>query len=342
MGLGCIPPLSHTVAPCSQFHLLYSSVKQVTENSAPAEATETKVLWMFAPALVVEIAWLVYMVHFGSFGLFNGFVDGNPRWYMSVTMLFGSILAGATSEGGGAVAFPVMTLAFGIAATTARDFSLMIQSVGMSCATFNIVRMRVLVEWRAIRLASLGGAVGVVVGLEFIELSAPYAKLYFVTIWSSFALALYALNTDGNRKVYPLLDLPGTPAVYRGDDRVMNWKGAVLVATGVVGGIFTSVAGSGIDICSFCVLTLLFRLSEKTATPTSVILMSINTVVGFAWRELRGGVDKDAWGFFFVCVPIVCVGAPIGSLISSYAHRLTLASTVYVLSAVQVQCGRLN
>ena len=35
-----------------------------------------------------------------------------------------------TSEGGGAVAFPVMTLALGIKPSVARDFSLMIQSCG--------------------------------------------------------------------------------------------------------------------------------------------------------------------------------------------------------------------
>ena len=35
-----------------------------------------------------------------------------------------------TSEGGGAVAFPVMTLALGIPPAVARDFSLMIQSCG--------------------------------------------------------------------------------------------------------------------------------------------------------------------------------------------------------------------
>ena len=35
-----------------------------------------------------------------------------------------------TSEGGGAVAFPVMTLALSITPAVARDFSLMIQSCG--------------------------------------------------------------------------------------------------------------------------------------------------------------------------------------------------------------------
>ena len=59
---------------------------------------------------------------------------------------------------------------------------------------------------------------------------------------------------------------------------------SVLVIAGIFGGIFTSVSGSGLDICSFSILTLLFRVTEKTATPTSVILMAGNTVVGFFWR----------------------------------------------------------
>lgn len=42
------------------------------------------------------------------------------------------VIAGMTSEGGGAVAFPVMTLALGLTPAVARDFSLMIQSCGAS------------------------------------------------------------------------------------------------------------------------------------------------------------------------------------------------------------------
>jgi hypothetical protein len=45
-------------------------------------------------------------------------------------MIFGATIGGMTSEGGGAVAFPVMTLALGIKPSVARDFSLMIQSCG--------------------------------------------------------------------------------------------------------------------------------------------------------------------------------------------------------------------
>ena len=52
------------------------------------------------------------------------------RYYLSITMIFGAMIGGATSEGGGAVAFPVMTLALGIPPAIARDFSMMCQSCG--------------------------------------------------------------------------------------------------------------------------------------------------------------------------------------------------------------------
>ena len=68
-------------------------------------------------------------------------------------------------------------------------------------------------------------------------------------------------------------------------------------------------SSSGIDICTFSILTLLFRVSEKVATPTSVVLMAINTLVGFMYRQLAmGGVEREAIRFFTVCVPVVVIG----------------------------------
>ena len=58
------------------------------------------------------------------------------------------------------------------------------------------------------------------------------------------------------------------------------WQAAILILTGFLGGIFSAITGSGVDICSFSILSLLFRVSEKVSTPTSVVLMAINTCVG--------------------------------------------------------------
>jgi len=53
-----------------------------------------------------------------------------------------------------------MTLLFKIKPHIARDFSLMIQSVGMMAASFTIFCLRIPVEWRAIFYAGFGGLVG--------------------------------------------------------------------------------------------------------------------------------------------------------------------------------------
>jgi len=49
---------------------------------------------------------------------------------MPLVMIIGGFLGGATSEGGGAVAFPVMTLALNLEPEVARDFLFVTQSAG--------------------------------------------------------------------------------------------------------------------------------------------------------------------------------------------------------------------
>lgn len=162
-------------------------------------------------------------------------------------------------------------------------------------------------------------------GLHVIDpaLTPPYKKMAFVCIWFTFAFALFLLNRYRKR------------TTYRRIPDLKPWKVFVLIVTGFTGGIFSSFAGSGLDICSFSVLTLLFRVSEKTSTPTSVILMAGNTLVGFYWRQIMiRGVSTEAWEFVGVCVPIVVFGAPFGSVIGTHFHRLVLAALIYIIDTV--------
>ena len=46
------------------------------------------------------------------------------NWPVALTMVFGSFIAGATSEGGGAIAFPVFTKVLHVSPTDAKVFSL--------------------------------------------------------------------------------------------------------------------------------------------------------------------------------------------------------------------------
>jgi len=276
------------------------------------------------PAIFFHVCWWSYMIKHELFHLFE------DKYYMTITMIFGSMIAGATSEGGASVAFPVMTLAFDIKPAVARDFSFMIQSCGMTAAMFTIFYMGVMIEKRSFTYCSLGGLVGMIVGLEEIapRMTPPQKKIGFVSIWFAFAFSLFWLNRNFGRHVH--LCIQNWPGEY-------YWRLIALLVAGFTGGIFSSVAGSGIDICSFATLTLLFRISEKVATPTSVCLMAVNTVVGFAWRQFfMGGVMAESWEFLAVCVPVVVFGAPFGSVLGSYCHRLVLAAFVYVTDTVQI------
>jgi uncharacterized membrane protein YfcA len=278
---------------------------------------------LVSAGLTAGVVWVVWgwAMHVGD--RWHLFANG---WFMSVTMAVGSFIAGATSEGGGAVAFPVMTLAFGIDPATARDFSLMIQTVGMVAASITILYTRIGIEHRALLWATVGGAVGVVVGLESLAGLVPptFAKMLFVSTWLAFAFALWMVNRYRDREVH------------RDIQRFGRRQAAQLLATGVAGGMVSSITGSGLDILTFSLLVLLFRITESVATPTSVVLMGVNAAVGFAWKSLAGGgMAPEAWDYWWVCVPIVVVGAPLGAWFIKQHSRLVVAGFLYCSILVQ-------
>ena len=140
----------------------------------------------------------------------------------------------------------------------------------MSAASFTIFWMQITIEWHSIFYCSIGAVFGMIFGLEVLDslLDEPTKKLGFVCIWFSFAFALYLLNRQHDRKTFDSIPNFG------------HWQGLVLILTGFTGGTFSAIAGSGVDICSFSILSLLYRVSEKVSTPTSVVLMAINASFG--------------------------------------------------------------
>lgn len=65
--------------------------------------------------------------------------------------------------------------------------------------------------------------------------------------------------------------------------------------------------------------------------------MAINTCIGFGYRQfVMDEIVQDSWDYFFVCIPIVVIGAPLGSIIGSFLYREVLAIFVYVTDTVQL------
>ncbi len=270
-------------------------------------------------SLIILILWFSAMSAFGIWDIFN------DNWFMTVTMAFGSFIAGATSEGGGAVAFPVMTLLFKIAPSTARDFSLLIQSFGMTAASLVILRKKIPVEKRALIYSSLGAVIGNIIAFNFLTalFSPPALKVFFCSFWMAFAFVLIKVKWQGK-------DLRHT--------KVTNStkNNSLLFGIGILGGAISAMTGSGLDIMTFALLTLYFNVCEKIATPTSVILMAVNSIMCILMKNNGfGGIDLKAFEYMLVCVPVVIFGAPLGSIFIKDRGRKFI--TAFLLTTISIQ-----
>ena len=250
-----------------------------------------------------------------AWGLFGGraaIQDLFTHWQIALTMLFGSLVGGGTSEGGGAVAFPVFTKLLHIAPADARDFSLAIQSVGMGAASLSILYLRIPIEWRAVLYAGAAGIVGVALGTYFVAPFIPpvLVRALFTVLVASLAIALLLINRAAQAMRNTVCPIFG----YREKN--------ILAAAGFVGGIVSALVGCGENIVVFMVMVLLFRISEKVATPTSVILMTIVAIAGFALHLFfLHNISQNVIGYWLASVPIVVVGGPLGALACSYMSR---------------------
>ena len=283
----------------------------------------------FLPSFTYLIAWVIYL-GLGHQSIEKVFIDtanNIPVWFMSITMVFGGFVAGFTSCGGSAVAFPVMNLLFQFSPTISRDFGLLIQSFGMTTASFSILLQKTSIDTRAIAICSSSGALGFIIGLSFIvnEITPIYKKMFYASIWYSFAYSHYLTSFKNSNKTSKCSK---------------TIKSTLLIfLIGFFGGIFTSMAGGGIDMILFALMTLTFNVDDKIATRTSIISMAINTVFGSLWRIFINtqGLELELQRKLLqACVPIVVVCAPLGSIVCNIVSHRVLLFSLYFLCSLQL------
>ncbi|MEL6721738.1 MAG: sulfite exporter TauE/SafE family protein [Pseudomonadota bacterium] len=282
-----------------------------------------KVSQYVIPFLPAVLIWLVWS---GALGPEQAFSAVLANWEISLTMVFGSLVAGATSMGGGVVAFPIFTKLLAIPPYDAKVFSLAIQTVGMGAATIVIYLRGIRVDWRIIRWGSLGGAIGIFLGLSdgFQLLPPPVLKLSFTLMLTCFAIALFVLN---RRRRDPCVMAP----IWNNQERI------IVMLVGACGGVLSGLVGTGIDIFLFIIMVLLFRMCEKTATPTSVILMAFNALCGFILQIwFFQDFSPVVQGYWYAAIPVVVVGAPLGAILCSWLTRQSIVRILIGLITIEL------
>jgi uncharacterized protein len=295
------------------------SARNVYSLSVKNKFSKLPLLYIFF-FTVVLVTWLIYVSQNQLFYVIEKHV------YAVITMVFGSFIAGSSPEGSAAVSYPVFTLLLDIQPAVARNFSFAIQSLGMTSASLLLLGLKVKVDWNYIKYVTLGGAVGLVLGTYYVVplISPPMAKLFFVSLWLSFGLVLWRENRKKDRKVFDVIE------------NFQKSDMAKLLLFGLIGGIISAIFGTGINIFTFCLMTIYYGINEKTAVPSSIIIMTIETLLGFF---LHAGVIKDfqtqAFEMWIACIPFVIIFAPLGSFVMSKLPRKAIATFLYIILIIQ-------
>lgn len=244
------------------------------------------------------------------FAMLNSISFLLDHWHYPAIMVLGAFVAGLTPEGGGAVAFPVLSIFFDIKREMARDFSLMIQSVGMTSASIWILTRRNnrLADYAPVLWFVPVCFLGFVLGMLLLQTIPVYIiQALFLSLILTFALAYISSKHRGDRHA---LSVDGY-----GD------KG-LLAAALIAGGMCASLFGTGADIVLYTALVTRFRMDEKVGTHMSIMVMAAISVLGYAYRFFWDGDITEYQVRTWLCAyPVVLFMAPFGSYI---LHKLNV------------------
>ena len=290
-------------------------------NSLSAEIRALKIPWLYVGyVFIVLVSWTFYMYQRDMAALFAG------QWQVMTTMVFGAFIAGSSPEGSASIAYPVFTLLLKITPDDARNFAFAIQSIGMTAASIFILNRKTKLEWNYIKYITVFGLPGLLCGTYLLlpHVIPSTAKLIFVSLWFGFGLVLWHQNRSSD-----VLRLDYLPALKTGDK-------LLLAAFGFAGGLISALFGTGINILSYCFMVSYYRISEKVATPSSVLIMTVETIFGFMLHALLlndfSDRSRDMW---LACIPLVVFFAPLGAFIIQYLPRRRVAQFLSAILMVQ-------
>jgi uncharacterized membrane protein YfcA len=276
----------------------------------------------FIAALCVW-AWLFYT--YCSVGFLQ------EHWHYPLIMVLGAFVAGLTPEGGGAVAFPVLSVFFNIDRVLARDFSLMIQSVGMTSASIFILTQpgtdrRV---FRPLCLMLPIVCAGFVLGMLTLQSIPVYLiQALFLSMITAFAFS-YAWGDHRGTKQSLCLE--------------SSWDVFFIGLILVLGGLCSSLFGTGADILLYSLLVTRFRMSEKNATRISIMLMAGTSVFGFGYRHFfEAGLQPDQYKNWICAYPVVLFMAPFGAYILSKINVEWMIKGIVLLNIAQLAYFNIN
>jgi uncharacterized membrane protein YfcA len=273
-------------------------------------------------------ALCIWLVLFSSFSSIQFLIH---HWYYPATMVAGAFVAGFTPEGGGAVAFPVLNVFLHIDRVLARDFGMMIQSVGMTSASIFILTHKDTVrkDYRPCLVFVPVCFIGTVLGFVFLQGIPVYIiQALFLCLSATFVVAYYFSDHRGTQT--RLITKTPLDSVY---------LGVVLV----IGGMVSSLFGTGGDILVYMLLITWFNMVAKIAVRISIVLQASISILGYAYRAfIDQGLAPDQYRTWLCAFPVVLFMAPFGAYVLARLHVNWMLRAIICLNVFQLLYFNLN
>ncbi len=274
----------------------------------------------------VWLLWLgvVYVSWAGAVSLLGLWARVGEHWPISAAMLAGSYVAGSTPMGGGTVGFPILVLLFDQPASLGRNFSFLIQSIGMTSASIFILCRRGPIAWGVLGWSMAGSLVFLPAYLLWLTplVSDVAVKIVFACVWAAFGIMSLV-------KLREITTATGLGALNPRTDAI-----AGLCVAGI-GCVPAALSGVGVDMVIYSVLVLLYRCEVRRAVSTSVLLMAFNSLLGAGVSVALGRVTEGAVLNWLAAAPVVALGAPLGALMLTIIPRGKTLVFVSVLCVLQ-------
>jgi uncharacterized membrane protein YfcA len=207
----------------------------------------------------------------------------------------------------------------------ARDFAMMIQSIGMTSASIfilshpNTIRNEYKPLLWFIPVALVGTAVGF---LTLQQIPVYIIQAMFLSLSATFVIAYYVSEHRGIRET---VELEGK------FDQL--YLGLVLF----VGGLISSLFGTGADVVVYVLLITHFNMTVKKATRMSIVLQAAISIFGYSWRAfVDRGLTNYQINTWLCAFPVALFMAPFGVYILSRLHVNWMLRAIIALNIFQL------
>lgn len=221
------------------------------------------------------------------------------------------ISLGLIGGGGSILTVPVLVYLFGIDALLATEYSLFI--VGVSSAVGSVSYFKKgLVDFKVALIFGLPSVISIFLTRIYLLPLIPEELLNvksFTVTKNIFLLLIFAMLMI--LASYKMIKNQASENTNRNDFN--KKKGLLVVGQGTIVGILTGLVGAGGGFMIIPALVNLLKVPVKTAIGTSLVIISLNSLIGFSSSI---GSTKIEWNVLISISAIAIIGIIIGSQIS--------------------------